>query len=1092
MSFTTADLVSTIRLGGIDTASRDLEGFKQRLENVDTRASKLGKTAESTFRATATSIGVASTAAAVYLTKLMATGVEYNTLQQTSRAALKTIRGGAEQANAQMDRLDAFAKKSPFSKSVFITAQQQLLGFGVEARKVVPALDAIQNAVAAVGGSNEQISQIAYTLAQMRGQGKLTGDTLTRLGLQGIDAAEIIAEKMGKTSAEIREMASKPGGIPADEVWDPLVDGLSEKFDGAAANVKETYAGTVDRIRAASRDIGAALAEPFVSKDGGGLYVTWGNQVADVMRAVEGHVAPVVSILTGRAAPAFAKLTEFLDKTTVRVKAWDSSKLEKGLDAVAGHGPGVAAAAGAVLAMNAQLLNGIPVLGRFIPAIHPLAGAIAAAAVASPELRTELAGLLAELKPLLSVAGEIAVVLSGALASALPVVATGVRGVSDVARPFVDILGKIPSPMLAAVVAGLGFNSMLGKARPALQRFAEQMAVQQGIARATGGSLDVAGRQVGNMGAAFAVARTKISGVGLALKGAFLSNPIGMTILGVSTAAAILTTVFAAQAQVAQETRERVEGYRTTLNETTGAITDATRAQIDKNIADGDTADHLKRLDIARETYIRSLMGEEDAVRRVQEALEAADEVRESVSDRRGLDYDSRKLVESASAIRENYEAQSSAIRTAVEDKRADAQASREAAEAMSDAARSNTRFNEALKIARETGRDATERLRALKLALDELNGGTRTQEQLQRDLAEHTLNLADAFAVTDESGEKLADSLVKANGEVNKSTREGLQLETQIARLNDQMLEAIRTTIDYEKENDNLAGAFDAGVAAGKEYPEMLRQIALEAGLSEEKTEALIAMMMDVPEIIAFMYDDGGTYDTKMREGLALAAQILTTPDGEFTVSSDSFPGLKRALEALGIDITSLPTGTVKVQKDDGSFVTVEEYLSGLTRTRYVSIVGIADSTASSSGPPRLAGGGAVRGAGSDMSDSVHALLSNNEHVWTAAETRGAGGHGVVARMRALAKSGMLPTFAAGGPVLGVQTAALPAPALLQVASPTSRRSHDDQLSELIAEVRSLRSELGRPNVSLVNPVSRDPMADAWEAAQILGTHPH
>src|SRR5690606_917314 len=95
------------------------------------------------------------------------TGISYNTLQQTSRAAMTTLLGGAEAANAQMDKLDEFARSSPFSKQVFITAQQQLIGFGMAAERVLPTLDAVQNAVAAVGGSNQDISELTYIIAQV-------------------------------------------------------------------------------------------------------------------------------------------------------------------------------------------------------------------------------------------------------------------------------------------------------------------------------------------------------------------------------------------------------------------------------------------------------------------------------------------------------------------------------------------------------------------------------------------------------------------------------------------------------------------------------------------------------------------------------------------------------------------------------------------------------------------------------------------------------------------------------------------------------------------------------------------------------------
>lgn len=102
------------------------------------------QTAATAFAATTTAVGALGIAA-------LKVGVDYNRMQQSSRAALKTLLGSAEAANAQMDKLDDFARNSPFSKAVFIQAQQQLLGFGVAANDVIPALDAIQNAVASMG-----------------------------------------------------------------------------------------------------------------------------------------------------------------------------------------------------------------------------------------------------------------------------------------------------------------------------------------------------------------------------------------------------------------------------------------------------------------------------------------------------------------------------------------------------------------------------------------------------------------------------------------------------------------------------------------------------------------------------------------------------------------------------------------------------------------------------------------------------------------------------------------------------------------------------------------------------------------------------
>lgn len=64
-----------------------------------------------------------------------------------------------------------------------------------------------------------------------------------------------------------------------------------------------------------------------------------------------------------------------------------------------------------------------------------------------------------------------------------------------------------------------------------------------------------------------------------------------------------------------------------------------------------------------------------------------------------------------------------------------------------------------------------------------------------------------------------------------------------------------------------------------------------------------------------------------------------------------------------------------------------------------------------------KFADGGPIRGAGTGTSDSIIARVANGEHVVTAAEVRGAGGHAAIEAHRAAWRSG-LPAFAAGGPV--------------------------------------------------------------------------
>ncbi|MEJ5889368.1 M23 family metallopeptidase [Pseudokineococcus marinus] len=61
----------------------------------------------------------------------------------------------------------------------------------------------------------------------------------------------------------------------------------------------------------------------------------------------------------------------------------------------------------------------------------------------------------------------------------------------------------------------------------------------------------------------------------------------------------------------------------------------------------------------------------------------------------------------------------------------------------------------------------------------------------------------------------------------------------------------------------------------------------------------------------------------------------------------------------------------------------------------------GVSASEAQALARKMLASGGAVRGPGTETSDSIPAMLSNNEHVWSAKEVSAAGGHAAVEAMR-------------------------------------------------------------------------------------------
>ncbi|WP_136314310.1 phage tail tape measure protein [Actinomyces procaprae] len=154
----------------------------------------------------------------------------------------------------------------------------------------------------------------------------------------------------------------------------------------------------------------------------------------------------------------------------------------------------------------------------------------------------------------------------------------------------------------------------------------------------------------------------------------------------------------------------------------------------------------------------------------------------------------------------------------------------------------------------------------------------------------------------------------------------------------------------------------------------------------------------------------------------------LVDNSDGTITINGNDGPArLKKDSVKIAIDKT---TGTVTITGKDnasGKLRTIKATLDSIrsktvtVTTNYVSIG--SSNKALQAGVNRLAGyasGGAVRGPGTATSDSVPAMLSAGEHVWTAAEVGAVGGQARMLQLRALARQGLLSRevmgFADGG----------------------------------------------------------------------------
>lgn len=431
------------------------EAPKTAFQGVSKVASDVGKSV-------VTAAGIGAAAMAAWTASAFATGVAYNSLQQTAGSALETLLGSSEAATAQMEELATFAKTSPFPRQMWIQAQQQLIGFGVAAEDIIPIFSALQDGVVAVGGSAQSIEEVVLILSKISSVGKVTAEDLNELGVRGIDAATLVGEAWGMTAADVRDSMSE-GAVDATSFIDTLVEQMGTKYAGAAEGLRETWTGALDRIAGATRDVGATLAAPFVDPQGGGAAVEWANEMADALRAFESILKPAADILSERAEPAFQAAAEAMDRFGEAIKDVDIvavlDSLERAAPILVGFGA-AAAAAGSASALSAIGMGGLA------SALNPVVAGVLGLATASPAFRDALMDMLSAVAPIIPALVQLGVQIGEGLTLAIDALMPFVEVAIGLVGGMVSMFSALPDPIQQAAIAVGAFAIALKKLGP--------------------------------------------------------------------------------------------------------------------------------------------------------------------------------------------------------------------------------------------------------------------------------------------------------------------------------------------------------------------------------------------------------------------------------------------------------------------------------------------------------------------------------------------------------------------------------------------------------------------------------------------------
>ncbi len=160
------------------------------------------------------------------------------------KVQLTNLEGSSAGAERAMAWIQDFATRTPLELNDTISAYAKLKAFGVDPMN--GSLMALVDTMAATGGGAEQLDGLVLALGQAWTKGKLQGEEALQMLERGVPVWDLLAQKLGRTTAEVQEMASA-GKLGRAEIQ-LLVDALAARNKGASENMSKTWDGIISNM----------------------------------------------------------------------------------------------------------------------------------------------------------------------------------------------------------------------------------------------------------------------------------------------------------------------------------------------------------------------------------------------------------------------------------------------------------------------------------------------------------------------------------------------------------------------------------------------------------------------------------------------------------------------------------------------------------------------------------------------------------------------------------------------------------------------------------------------------------------------------
>lgn len=244
-----------------DNGTTKVRKFRRALEDTERSGVKFGRSMGGVSRKLSSlvlSAGTAAlkvgalgaavvTAAAAFagwkLKQLAASFIETGSSMDKLKLSLDTLTKG--KGEEWFRKLNEWALKMPINTQKAVESYTMMRAMGLQ--PTIKDMTTLVDATSALGGGSEKLIGIARALGQIKTKGKVSAEELNQLAEQGVNAYEILQEKLGLTAKQVANIGT--AGVSADKAINALLQGMEERYGGQSAKLNEMWEGMVTTLK---------------------------------------------------------------------------------------------------------------------------------------------------------------------------------------------------------------------------------------------------------------------------------------------------------------------------------------------------------------------------------------------------------------------------------------------------------------------------------------------------------------------------------------------------------------------------------------------------------------------------------------------------------------------------------------------------------------------------------------------------------------------------------------------------------------------------------------------------------------------------